>query len=109
MRPVIPADLRPGYALLSALTTMAWLFAILGFAHRHLTRRPVFLAEATEDVYPFYLRHLTVIAVYWFLTMGVPPVAAAVRYERRGPPGGSGTGLNGAVRRESLPRPPTGL
>lgn len=77
IRPVISADLRPAYALLSALNTMAWLFAILGFAHRHLTRRSAFLTEATEAVYPFYLLHqtVTVIAVYWLLTMGVPPVA----------------------------------
>ena len=77
VRPVIPAELRPAYALLSAVNTMAWLFAILGFAHRHLVRRPAFLAEATEAVYPFYLLHqtVTVIAVYWLLTLGVPPVA----------------------------------
>ena len=76
VRPVIPTDLRPGYALLSAVNTMAWLFAILGFANRHLTRHPVFLAEATEAVYPFYLLHqtVTVIAVYWLLTMDVSPV-----------------------------------
>ncbi len=80
VRPVIPADLRPAYALLSALNTMAWLFAILGFARRHLARRPAFLAEATEAVYPFYLLHqtVTVIAVYWLLTLGVPPVAGFV-------------------------------
>ncbi|MEI7871983.1 MAG: acyltransferase family protein [Alphaproteobacteria bacterium] len=77
VRPVIPADLRPVYALLSAVNTMAWLFAIIGFAHRHLVRRPAFLAEATEAVYPFYLLHqtVTVIVVYWLLTLGVPPVA----------------------------------
>lgn len=77
VRPVIPADLRPAYALLSAANTMAWLFAILGFARRHLARRPAFLGEATEAVYPFYLLHqtVTVIAVYWLLTLGVPPVA----------------------------------
>ena len=77
VRPVIPADLRPAYALLSAVNTMAWLFAIIGFAHRHLVRRPAFLAEAVEAVYPFYLLHqtVTVIVVYWLLTLGVPPVA----------------------------------
>jgi hypothetical protein len=77
VRPVVAADLRPAYALLSAVNTMAWLFAIIGFAHRHLTRRPAFLAEATEAIYPFYLLHqtVTVIAVYWLLTLGVPPVA----------------------------------
>jgi hypothetical protein len=76
VRPVIPADLRPAYALLSAANTMAWLFAIIGFAHRHLTRRPRFLGQATEAVYPFYLLHqtVTVIVVYWLLTIGVPPV-----------------------------------
>jgi glucans biosynthesis protein C len=77
VRPVIRPDLRPAHALLSAVNTMAWLFAIIGFAHRHLVRRPAFLAEATEAVYPFYLLHqtVTVVAVYWLLTLGVPPVA----------------------------------
>ena len=77
VRPVIAPPDRPPYALLSAVNTMAWLFAILGFARRHLARRPAFLAEATEAVYPFYLLHqtVTVIAVYWLLTLGVPPVA----------------------------------
>lgn len=77
VRPVIAADARPAYALVSALNTMAWLFAIIGFAHRHLVRRPAFLGEATEAVYPFYLLHqtVTVIVVYWLLTLGVPPVA----------------------------------
>ena len=77
VRPTIaPAD-RPAYALLSAVNTMAWLFAIIGFANRYLTRRPAFLAEATEAVYPFYMLHqtVTVIAVYWLLRLGVPPVA----------------------------------
>jgi hypothetical protein len=77
VRPVISPEARPAFALLSAINTMAWLFAILGFAHRYLTARPAFLAEATEAVYPFYLLHqtVTVIAVYWLLTMGAPPVA----------------------------------
>jgi len=76
VRPVIPAEGRPAYALLSAVNTMAWLFAIIGFAHRHLTRRPAFLGQATEAVYPFYLLHqtVTVIVVYWLLRLGVPPV-----------------------------------
>ena len=77
VRPVISPEVRPVYALLSAINTMAWLFAILGFAHRYLTRRPAFLAEATEAVYPFYILHqtVTVIVVYWLLTTGAPPVA----------------------------------
>lgn len=80
VRPVIAPDVRPAYALLSAINTMAWLFAILGFAHRYFTRRPAFLAEATEAVYPFYLIHQTVavIAVYWLLTTGVPSLAAFI-------------------------------
>lgn len=75
VRPVVPAEMRPAYALLSAINTMAWLFAIIGFARRHLTRRPAFLAEATEAVYPFYLLHqtVTVIIVYGLLTLAVPP------------------------------------
>lgn len=80
VRPVIAPELRPAYALLSAINTMAWLFTILGFGHRYLTRRPAFLAEATEAVYPFYLIHQTVavIAVYWLLSAGAPPVAGFV-------------------------------
>jgi len=80
IRPVIAAEVRSAYALLSAINTMAWLFAILGFGHRYLTRRPAFLAEATEAVYPFYLIHQTVavIAVYWLLTAGVPSLAAFI-------------------------------
>ena len=56
---------------------MAWLFAIIGFANRYLMRRPAFLTEATEAVYPFYLLHqtVTVIAVYWLLRVGSPPLA----------------------------------
>jgi hypothetical protein len=76
IRPTIaPADRAP-YAMLSAVNTMAWLFAIIGFANRHLTRRPAFLGEATEAVYPFYMLHqtVTVIAVYWLLQLGVSPV-----------------------------------
>ena len=78
VRPVIAPEVRPAYALLSAVNTMAWLFAILGFGHRYLTRRPAFLTEATEAVYPFYLIHQTVavIVVYWLLTAGVPSPAA---------------------------------
>ena len=77
VRPTIPSEVRPLFALLSAINVMAWLFAIVGFAHFHLTRRPAFLAEATEAVYPFYLLHqtVTVIAVYGLLKFDVPPVA----------------------------------
>ncbi len=80
VRPVIRPEDRPAYALLSAVNTMAWLFAILGFANRYLTRRPAFLAEASEAVYPFYMLHqtVTVIAVYWLLEIGVPPVAGFI-------------------------------
>lgn len=80
VRPVIPPEDRPAYALLSAVNTMAWLFAIIGFANRYLSRRPAFLAEATEAVYPFYMLHqtVTVIAVYWLMEIGVPPVAGFI-------------------------------
>lgn len=80
VRPGIADADRPAYALLSAVNTMAWLFAIIGFAHRHLTQRPAFLSEATEAVYPFYILHqtVTVIAVYWLLTLGVPPVVGFI-------------------------------
>src|SRR5918994_1786369 len=80
VRPAIADAARPAYALVSALNTMAWLFAIVGFANRHLTRRPTFLSEATEAVYPFYILHqtVTVIAVYWLLQIGAPPVAGFI-------------------------------
>jgi hypothetical protein len=65
-------------APLSAINTVAWLFAFIGFANRHLRHRPRFLAEATELVYPFYIIHQTVavIAVYWLLRLGVAAVPA---------------------------------
>ncbi|MPZ33175.1 MAG: acyltransferase family protein [Rhodospirillales bacterium] len=80
VRPVITDADRPDYALVSAMNTMAWLFAIVGFANRHLTRRPAFLSEATEAVYPFYILHqtVTVVAVYWLLQIGAPPVAGFI-------------------------------
>ena len=80
VRPVIADAARPAYALVAAVNTMAWLFAIVGFANRHLTRRPAFLAEATEAVYPFYILHqtVTVIAVYWLLQIGAPPAAGFI-------------------------------
>ena len=80
VRPAIADAARPAYALVSAVNTMAWLFAIVGFANRHLTRRPAFLSEATEAVYPFYILHqtVTVIAVYWLLQIGAPPVAGFI-------------------------------
>jgi len=66
---------RPLYAVLSGVNTTVWLFAIVGFAARHLTARPPFLARATEAVFPFYILHqtVTVIAVYWILKLGVAP------------------------------------
>ena len=76
VRPVIPKGGLAKYALVAAVNTMAWLFAIIGFANRYLTRRPAFLTEATEAVYPFYLLHqtVTVIAVYWLLRVGASPL-----------------------------------
>ena len=76
---VLPAD-RPALALLSGINTMAWLFAAIGFANRHLTMRPKFLSYATEAVYPFYVIHqtVTVIVVYWLLTLKLPPVEGFV-------------------------------
>ena len=74
-RPTIADADRPAFALLSGINTMAWLFAIVGFAHRFLTMRPRFLQVATEAVYPFYILHqtVTVIAVYGLLRLGVAP------------------------------------
>ncbi len=75
VRPAIEPGVRPLYALLSALNTMAWLFAIVGYAHRYLVARPPFLQVATEAVYPFYILHqtVTVIVVYMLLGAGVAP------------------------------------
>src|SRR5262245_4689019 len=80
VRPVIQPEDRPAYALVSAINTMAWLFAIIGFANRYLTGRPAFLTGATEAVYPFYMLHqtVTVIAVYWLLELGAPPLAGFI-------------------------------
>ena len=74
VRPSITPDDRPLYALLSGINTLAWLLAIIGFARRYLTRRPAFLAYATEAVYPFYILHqtITVIAVFWLVRSGLP-------------------------------------
>jgi hypothetical protein len=79
-RPAIAEPWRAAYALLSAVNTMAWLFAIIGFANRYLTSRPAFLVDATEAVFPFYILHqtVTVIAVYWLLRLGAPPLAGFV-------------------------------
>jgi len=76
VRATIPPEARPVFALLSAVNVMAWLFAIIGFAHRYLTRRPAFLSVATEAVYPFYLIHqtVTVVVVWYLLKIGAPPV-----------------------------------
>ena len=80
VRPAIDPAMRPAFALLSAINMMAWLFAIVGFAHRHLVARPAFLAQATEAVYPFYILHqtVTVIVVYGLLEVGVTPAVGFV-------------------------------
>ena len=52
VRPAIADADRPAYALLSAVNTMAWLFAIIGFANRHLTRRPAFLVGSHRSRLP---------------------------------------------------------
>ena len=77
VRPTIDPAWRPAFALLSAVNLVAWLFAIVGFAHRHLVARPAFLVAATEAVYPFYILHqtVTVIVVYALLRAGVAPAA----------------------------------
>jgi glucan biosynthesis protein C len=75
--PDIPSGARPEFALLSAVNTLAWIFSAVGFANRHLSRRPAFLRQATDAVFPVYILHqtATVIVVYWMLTFKVPPVA----------------------------------
>jgi peptidoglycan/LPS O-acetylase OafA/YrhL len=80
VRPVLSKEDLAAYALLSTVNTMAWLFAIIGFANRYLNRRPAFLSEATQAVYPLFLLHqtVTVFAVYWLLRRGTPPLAGFV-------------------------------
>jgi glucan biosynthesis protein C len=80
VRPTIAAADRPLFALLSSINTVAWLFAIIGFANRHLTARPPLLAWATEAVYPFYMLHqtVTVLAVFWLLQFDLPPAAGFI-------------------------------
>ncbi len=70
----------PVFAPLSAINTVAWLFAFIGLANRYLQRRPRFLVEGTELVYPFYMIHqtVTVITVYWLLQNGVPALPGYV-------------------------------
>jgi glucan biosynthesis protein C len=72
----VPSGARPEFALLSAVNTLAWIFSAIGFANRHLSRRPAWLGQVTEAVFPVYILHqtVTVIAVYWLLTLKVPPV-----------------------------------
>lgn len=64
----------PVYAPLQAINMIAWLFAFIGLGSRYLTRRPPFLAQATEALYPFYMLHqtVTVAAVYVLLIYDVP-------------------------------------
>lgn len=109
-RPTIAPDDRPLYALLSAINTLAWLLAIIGLARRHLTRRPAFLAYATEAVYPFYILHQTiaVIAVFWLVKSGLPvgakfALAASVTFA------GSWLLYEFVVRRIAVLRPLFGL
>jgi len=110
VRPTIaPAD-RPLYALLSGINTLAWLLAIVGFARRHLTRRPAFLAYATEAVYPFYILHqtITVIAVYWLVRSGLP-VGAKFAFAAIATFAGSWLLYEFVVRRVAVLRPLFGL
>ena len=52
----------------------AALLAVLGYAHRHLTRPSPLLRWGGDRVYPFYVWHQTVIVVlaYWVLRWWVP-------------------------------------
>lgn len=72
-----PLSRNPGrldYCLLANFNVIAWLFAIVGFFVRHMTRRPATLAYATEAVYPFYILHqtVTVAAVYYLAAVDLP-------------------------------------
>ena len=74
VRPSISPAERPLFALLAATNTIAWIYAIAGFARRHLQARPAWLGRATEAVYPFYILHqtVTVLAVAWLVRSGLP-------------------------------------
>lgn len=80
IRPDIRKSELPAYTLVSTANTMAWLFAIIGFANRHLTAQSAFLRQATQAVLPLYLLHQTfiLIAVYHLLRLGSPPIASLI-------------------------------
>lgn len=65
---------RLDFILLSAVNGLAWLYAIIGFFTRHMTRRSALLAYATEAVYPFYILHqtVTVIVAYHLAAIDLP-------------------------------------
>lgn len=54
-----------------------WIFALVGFARALVTKRPAWLDQANEAVYPFYIVHqtITVGAIYYLAPVDLPWVA----------------------------------
>ena len=98
------------HILLENINGLAWLFAIIGFATRHLRTRPPLLAYATEAVYPFYILHqtVTVIVAYHLAAVDLP---VTVKFVLTTGATFLGTWLiyEGVVRRIDLLRPLFGL
>jgi surface polysaccharide O-acyltransferase-like enzyme len=73
--------------LINSYFGMLWIFTLIGFARRHLTRDSAVLRYANEAVYPFYIVHqtITVSAGYWMadwkLALGIKlPLLAGVTF-----------------------------
>lgn len=108
--PMSSSAWRRDYCLLSNLNVIAWLFAIIGFFVRHMTRRPALLAYATEAVYPFYVLHqtVTVIVAYHLAQLDLP-VALKFALTAGATFGGTWLLYEGVIRRVDPLRPLFGL
>jgi len=56
-------------SLFSYLNAWCWVFAILGFAIKHLSFDRPFLQHANEGVLPFFIMHQTVLLVFGYFIM----------------------------------------
>jgi len=56
-------------SLFSYLNAWCWVFAILGFAIKHLSFDRPFLRHANEGVLPFFIMHQTVLLVFGYFIM----------------------------------------
>jgi peptidoglycan/LPS O-acetylase OafA/YrhL len=101
---------RLDHHLLEAFNTLAWLFAIVGFFSRHMTRRSAALAYATEAVYPFYILHQTVtVIVAWNLAAVDLPVTVKFLITAAATFLGTALIYEGLIRRVDLLRPLFGM